>query len=51
MTVPHIAVLGCGFAALTAVRELRRREPDARITLVAPRARLTYFPRDRKSVV
>ena len=44
MTVPHIAVLGCGFAALTAVRELRRREPDARITLVAPRARLTYFP-------
>jgi len=44
MTVPHIAVLGCGFAALTAVRELRRRAPDARITLVAPRAVLTYYP-------
>jgi sulfide:quinone oxidoreductase len=44
MTVPHIAVLGCGFAALTAVRELRRREPDARISLTAPRASLAYLP-------
>ncbi len=41
---PHIAVLGSGFAALTAVRELRRHHRDARITLVAPRAALTYYP-------
>ncbi|MHB1075971.1 hypothetical protein [Thiobacillus sp.] len=44
MSTPHIVVLGSGFAALTAVRELRRRERDARITLVAPRAALTYYP-------
>lgn len=40
----HIAILGCGFAALTAVRELRRRSPDVRITLVAPKAELMYYP-------
>lgn len=44
MSTPHIVVLGSGFAALTAVRELRRRDRDARITLVAPRAVLTYYP-------
>lgn len=44
MSAPHIVVLGSGFAALTAVRELRRRDRDARITLVAPRAALTYYP-------
>ena len=44
MSTPHIVVLGSGFAALTAVRELRRRDRDARITLVAPRAALTYYP-------
>ncbi len=26
MSAPHIVILGSGFAALTAVRELRRRE-------------------------
>ncbi|OGU20565.1 MAG: pyridine nucleotide-disulfide oxidoreductase [Hydrogenophilales bacterium RIFOXYD1_FULL_62_11] len=40
----HIAILGCGFAALTAVRELRRRSPGVRITLVAPKAELMYYP-------
>jgi sulfide:quinone oxidoreductase len=40
----HIVILGCGFAALTAVRELRRRSPDVRITLVAPKAELLYYP-------
>lgn len=29
----HIVILGCGFAALTAVRELRRRDREVRITL------------------
>jgi sulfide:quinone oxidoreductase len=40
----HIAILGSGFAALTAVRELRKRDRDVRITLVAPKAELMYYP-------
>lgn len=41
---PHIVIIGSGFAALTAVRELRRRNREVRITLVAPRAELLYYP-------
>ena len=41
---PRIVILGAGFAALTAVRELRRRAPQARITLVAPKAEFVYLP-------
>jgi len=44
MSTPHIVILGSGFAALTAVRELRRRDRDVRITLVAPAAELMYYP-------
>ncbi len=44
MSTPHIVVLGSGFAALTAVRELRRRDRNVRITLVAPGAELMYYP-------
>jgi sulfide:quinone oxidoreductase len=44
MNTPHVVILGSGFAALTAVRELRRRDRDVRITLVAPRAELMYYP-------
>ncbi|MCU0810244.1 MAG: FAD-dependent oxidoreductase [Thiobacillaceae bacterium] len=44
MSTPHIVIHGSGFAALTAVRELRRRDRDVRITLVAPRAELIYYP-------
>lgn len=44
MNSPHIVIIGCGFAALTAVRELRRRERSVRITLVAPKAELMYYP-------
>ena len=40
----HIAILGAGFAALTAARELRRRAPQARITLIAPKAEFVYLP-------
>ena len=40
----RITVIGCGFAALTAVRRLRKRAPDAQITLIAPRAELIYLP-------
>lgn len=40
----RISVIGSGFAALTAVRELRRRAPAADITLIAPRPELFYYP-------
>lgn len=43
-SLPRIVILGAGFAALTAVRELRRRAPKASITLVAPRAEFVYLP-------
>jgi len=41
---PHIVILGAGFAALTAVRELRKRSPQIRISLVAPKAEFVYLP-------
>jgi sulfide:quinone oxidoreductase len=41
---PRIVILGAGFAALTAVRELRQRDPRARLTLVAPKAEFVYLP-------
>ena len=46
MTTPshRIVILGAGFAALTAARELRRRAPNADITLVAPKAEFVYLP-------
>lgn len=40
----NIVILGSGFAALTAVRELRRAGVGARITLVSPTDTLTYLP-------
>ncbi len=44
MSTPHIVIAGSGFAALTAVRELRKRDRQVRITLVAPKAELMYYP-------
>jgi sulfide:quinone oxidoreductase len=44
MAIHRIAVLGAGFAGLSSIRELRRRDGDAEITLVAPRAELHYLP-------
>ena len=43
-TAPRIVILGAGFAALTAVREMRKRSPEARLTLVAPKAEFVYLP-------
>ncbi len=43
-TSSHIVILGSGFAALTTVSELRKRNQEVRITLVAPRAELMYYP-------
>ncbi|MCP5231523.1 MAG: FAD-dependent oxidoreductase [Zoogloeaceae bacterium] len=44
MSKPNICILGAGFAALTAVRELRKRSADVRITLIAPRPEFIYLP-------
>lgn len=43
-TSPRIAILGAGFAALTAVRELRKHSSQAHITLIAPKAEFVYLP-------
>ncbi|MEO8123420.1 MAG: FAD-dependent oxidoreductase [Burkholderiales bacterium] len=41
---PEITVIGAGFGGLSAIRELRKRDKAARITLIAPRAELHYLP-------
>lgn len=42
---PHrITVIGAGFGASSAVRELRARDRHAEITLIVPRAELHYLP-------
>ena len=40
----NITILGSGFGALTAVRELRRLKVDADIKVVSPRDELHYLP-------
>jgi sulfide:quinone oxidoreductase len=42
--VHQITVVGSGFGALSSVRELRKRDAQADITLIAPRAELHYLP-------
>ncbi len=39
-----ITVLGSGFAGLSLIRELRRRDAAVAITLISPRAELHYLP-------
>ncbi|MGQ3676550.1 NAD(P)/FAD-dependent oxidoreductase [Xanthobacter sp. TB0139] len=41
---PQIVILGAGFAALTAIRELRRLQVQADITVIAPTDTLVYLP-------
>lgn len=43
-SAPRIVILGSGFAALTAVRALRRQRVKADITVVSPAPTLTYLP-------
>jgi sulfide:quinone oxidoreductase len=40
----RIAVVGSGFAGLTAVRHIRESDPDALITLVSSRPEFVYYP-------
>jgi sulfide:quinone oxidoreductase len=39
-----LTVLGSGFAALTAVKQLRKRNPTAEITVISPSAEFVYLP-------
>ncbi|MTW20764.1 NAD(P)/FAD-dependent oxidoreductase [Allochromatium palmeri] len=40
----RVTIVGSGFAALTAVIELRKRAPDVEITLVSRRPEFVYYP-------
>lgn len=40
----HVVIAGAGFAACTAVKTLRKYGFEGRISLVAPRAELFYYP-------
>ncbi len=40
----QVTIIGAGFAALTAVRELRKLDKSLAITVIAPRAELHYLP-------
>ena len=40
----HITIVGAGFAALKAVKQLRQLSQEVEITLIAPRAELHYLP-------
>jgi sulfide:quinone oxidoreductase len=42
--VVRVGIIGAGFAALTAAKELRRHLPDADIALIAPVAEFVYYP-------
>ncbi|MDD4967210.1 FAD-dependent oxidoreductase [Halothiobacillus sp.] len=42
--VPNITVIGAGFGAVTAIKTLRKTNPVARITLIAPEPTMQYYP-------
>ncbi|MDZ7805328.1 NAD(P)/FAD-dependent oxidoreductase [Thiohalophilus sp.] len=44
MSDQAITVIGSGFAALTAVRELRKRDKASRITVISPKPEFIYLP-------
>jgi len=40
----EITIIGAGFAALTAIKEIRKRNKTINITLIAPKAEFIYLP-------
>ncbi|GAA0423216.1 FAD/NAD(P)-binding oxidoreductase [Cocleimonas flava] len=40
----EITIIGAGFAALTAIREIRKSDKDIKITLIAPKAEFIFLP-------
>ena len=41
---PKITIIGAGFAALTAIKEIRKHNKEADITLISPKAEFIYLP-------
>ncbi len=39
-----ITILGTGFAALTAIKQTRKKSPTADITVISPQAKMIYLP-------
>jgi len=44
MMPPKITIIGAGFAALTAIKEIRKHNKEADITLISPKAEFIYLP-------
>lgn len=42
--MPHIVIIGSGFAGLSAVRQLRKRDKSCEITIISPKAEFLYAP-------
>ena len=40
----NITILGTGFAALTAIKEVRKQSPQVTITVIAPTQKMVYYP-------
>ncbi len=40
----NITILGTGFAALTAIQDIRKKSPQATITVIAPSKEIIYLP-------
>lgn len=40
----HVSVIGAGFGGLTAVRSLRKKNPDLHITLISTKKEFVYYP-------
>jgi len=40
----NITILGTGFAALTAIKNARKKAPNAHITVIAPQQKMIYLP-------
>jgi sulfide:quinone oxidoreductase len=40
----RVTIVGCGFAALTAIKTLRAEKSSAEITVVSPQAEFHYLP-------
>ncbi|HEY9147628.1 MAG TPA: NAD(P)/FAD-dependent oxidoreductase, partial [Gammaproteobacteria bacterium] len=44
MSNKKITIIGTGFAAITAVRQLRKHSAEAEITVISPRAEFVFLP-------
>ena len=40
----NLMIIGSGFAALTAIKSLRKQRPTARITVISPKKEFVYYP-------